>query len=251
MRKTIAVLAALFSLAVPAAAGQNEYVSPNYDFSKIKTVLIMEPTFAYGGFDVGGKNKFVVYPASTEKITAMLGDRKRNMPHLQFVTLTYVTARVKADPALAEELSDDRKALSALVQREMPKYVDLVLYCDVRDFGWFYEWQEAYYTTKTVIDKVRYHERSSDGKKVSGWMEVPRTVDVYHPAHHKIFDSAEVRFALLDTQTWRNVWQYTDARTRVSFAWSGSYDSTGPESMMGRIFDAAFEKMPVNLREAH
>ena len=251
MRKTIAVLVLLISLAAPATAGQTQFVSPNYDFSKVKTVLIMEPTFAYGGFDVSGKNKFVVYPALTDKITAMLGARKRNLPHLQFVTLTYVTARVKADPDLAADLADDPKALAALVQREMSKYADLVLYCDIRDFGWFYEWQESYYTTKTVIDKVRYHERSSDGKRVSGWMEVPRTVDVYHPARHKIFDSAEAHFTLLDARTWRYVWQFTDARTRASFSWSGNYDPTGPESMMGRIFDAAFEKMPMHPREGN
>lgn len=251
MRKAIIVLVLLFSLAAPAAAGQSESVSPNYDFSRVKTVLIMEPTFEYGGFDVSGKNKFIVYPASAEKITAMLGDRKRNLPHLQFVTLTYVTARVKADPALAADLPEDPKAFSALVQREMPKYADLVLYCNIRDFGWFYEWQEAYDTSETVIDKVRYHERSSDGKEVSGWMEVPRTVVVHHPAHHNIFDSAEARFALLDARTWRYVWQFTDSRTRTSFSWNKNYDPSGPESVMGRIFDAAFEKMPMRPREGN
>lgn len=249
MRKTIAVFAALCMLAAPAAAKQTESVSPNYDFTKVKTVLIMEPTFAYGGFDVSGNNKFVVYPAPAEKIVAMLNDRKKKIPHLRYVTLTYVTARVKADPALAAGLPDDPKEFSALVQREMPKYADLVLYTDIRDFGWFYEWQAAYDTTETRYERVEYGGKTPDGKDFSGWMEVPRTVVVHHPAHHNIYDSAEARFALLDARTWRYVWQFTDERTRSSFAWNKNYDPTGPESVMGRIFDAAFEKMPMYPRE--
>lgn len=249
MRKTIAVLAALCLLAAPAAAKQTESVSPNYDFAKVKTVLVMEPTFAYGGFDLSGNNKFVVYPASAEKVVAMLNDRKKKLPHLRYVTLTYVTARVKADPALAADLPDDPKEFSALVQREMPKYADLVLYTDIRDFGWFYEWQAAYDTTETRYERVEYGGKTPDGKDFSGWMEVPRTVVVHHPAHHNIYDSAEARFALLDARTWRYVWQFTDERTRSSFAWNKNYDPTGPESVMGRIFDAAFEKMPMHPRE--
>jgi hypothetical protein len=249
MRKTIAVLSVLCFLAAPAAAKQTESVSPNYDFSKVKTVLVMDPTFANDGFNVSGNNKFVQYPYAAEKIAALFGTRKHKIPSLQYITLAYVTARVKADPALDGSIPEDPKEFSALLQREMPKYADLVLYMDIRDFGWFYEWQEAYYSTETRYERVEYGGKTADGKKYSGWMEVPRTVVVHHPAHHNIFDCAEARFALLDTRTWRYVWQFTDQRARSSFAWRNDHDPTGPESMMNRIFDDAIAKMPMHPRD--
>jgi hypothetical protein len=248
MRKTIAVLSVLCFLAAPAAAKQTESVSPNYDFSKVKTVLVMDPTFANDGFNVSGNNKFVQYPYAAERSRPVRHPQAQNpQPSIHNPRLRH--RPVKADPALDGSIPEDPKEFSALLQREMPKYADLVLYMDIRDFGWFYEWQEAYYSTETRYERVEYGGKTADGKKYSGWMEVPRTVVVHHPAHHNIFDCAEARFALLDTRTWRYVWQFTDQRARSSFAWRNDHDPTGPESMMNRIFDDAIAKMPMHPRD--
>lgn len=243
---TLVTLAILAALCLPAAAKQTESADKNYNFAKAGTVLIMEPTFSYDGFDVSGDDEFVKYPVTATTITAMLNARKGKLPYLRYVTLDYVSARVRADHVIAGDCPDDPREFSALVQREMPKYADLVLYVDIRDYGWFYEYQAPYDALETVYERVRYCGRTSDGKEFTGWMEVPHTVAVHYPAHHHIFDSAEARFALLDTRSWKYVWQFTDVRTRVSNAIGKAYDPSGPESMMNRIFDAAFEKIPLN-----
>ena len=99
---------------------------------------------------------------------------------------------------------------------------------------------------ETVYERVRYGGRTAAGKEFEGWMEVPRTYQVHYGPHYHISDSAAAQFALLDARTWKFVWQFTDARTRDSFAIGKDYDRSGPESMMNRIFDAAFEKIPLN-----
>jgi hypothetical protein len=236
----------LTGLCSSAAAKQTESVDPAFDFTKVRTVLLMEPTFTYNGFDVSGDDRFVKYPDPAAKVAAMFESRRRNLPYIRYVTLADVAARVKADPAL--DCPADPGEFSALVRREMPKYVDLVMYWEFRDFGWFYEYHDAYDTEETVYDKVHYHEKR-DGKWVSGWAEVPRTVIVHHPAYYSIYDSAQANFAFLDPRSWKNVWSFTDTRTRSSVAFGKAYDHSGPESMMNRIFDDAVAKMPVYPRQ--
>lgn len=246
MRKLAAIFVLACSLAglcAPAAAKQTESVDPGFDFAKVRTVLLMEPTFTYNGFDVSGDDRFVKYPDSAAKVAAMFAARRQKLPYIRYVTLADVAARVRSDATL--DCPADPREFSALVQREMPKYVDLVMYWEFRDFGWFHQYNQAYYTEETVYDKVRYHERRSDGTWVSGWMEVPRTVLVHHPAYYSIYDSAQANFAFLDPRSWKYVWSFTDTRTRASYAFGKDYDHTGPESMMNRIFDDTVAKMPV------
>jgi len=249
MRRVIVAIVALAVLAgscQQAAAKQAESVDKNYDFAKVKTVLVMAPRFSYDGFDVSGNDNFVKYPVSEKTIAAMLDARKQKLPYLRYVTLDYVAARIRTDHVIAGDCPEDPQEFSALVQREMSKYADLVFTVDIRDYGWFHEYRPACDKLETVYERVRYGGRTADGKEFEGWMEVPRTIVVHYPAHYDISDSAAARFTLQDTRSGKIVWQFTDTRTRNSFAIGKSYDRTGPESMMNRIFDAAFEKIPLN-----
>jgi uncharacterized protein (DUF2249 family) len=109
----------------------------------------------------------------------------------------------------------------------MSKYADLVFTVDIRDYGWFHEYRPACDKLETVYERVRYGGRTADGKEFEGWMEVPRTIVVHYPAHYDISDSAAARFTLQDTRSGKIVWQFTDTRTRNSFAIGKSYDRTG------------------------
>jgi hypothetical protein len=246
MRKSVAILVLVYLMAVsslPALAKQSESTDKGYNFAKVRTVLIMEPTLTNNGFDLSGNNQFVTYPAAAEKIAAVLDGRLKKTSNLRYITLAYVSGQVAADPNLdCDPASPD---FAALVKREMPKYADLVLYLTVRDFGWFHEYKEGYDAWETVTDHVHYHGKTPDGKDFDGWMDVDRQVLVYHPPHYDISDSAEADFGLLDARTWKYVWSYTDTRTRPSYAFGKDYDHTGPESMMNRIFVEAIAKMPV------
>jgi hypothetical protein len=41
-----------------ALAQQTEWKEEAYNFTKVKTILILEPEFIYDGYDVNGNNKF-------------------------------------------------------------------------------------------------------------------------------------------------------------------------------------------------
>lgn len=242
--RVLVVAGLLAAFALPAAAKQNESTDPGYNFAAVRTVLVMAPALTFNGYDASGDNRFVKYPDAAGKIAAMLNGKLKKVANLRYVTMDYVTERVKADAD--PELDPKSAAFAALVRREMPKHVDLVLYLTVRDFGWFHEYRSAYEAWETVTDRVRWHGRTSDGKEVSGWKEIERQVFVYHPPHYDVYDCAEANLALLDTRTGKYVWSYADVRSRVSPGnESGGYDRSGPESMMNRIFDEAMDRMPI------
>ena len=188
---------------------------------------------------------FKQYPYAGEKVAALVNKNLKEVSHWRVVNWAYVETQVKGDPdlPLIEDLPADE--MSALLKRELPKHVDLVLSVKVHDLGWYYEFREAYDTTETRMEKAYFSMKDSNGKEITGWREVPITEVVHHPAHHEIYDCATVKMTLLDPRSGTVVWSYTDERRRGSFSWSGAYDKTGPESMLSRIFDAAFQKLSV------
>lgn len=236
----ICILSGIFSTAL---AKQTEWQENAYDFSKVKTILIMNTEFFNDGFDSSGKNQFHNYPDAQEKIEKMLASRWEKVTGFHYVTLPYIIEKVKADPntpidaAIGSDLSED-------LMKAIPKYADLVLFTEIHDFGWFYEHYDSYYSTETVIDRVRYGGVTADGKAYSGWMEVPRSVVVHYDAGYRIYDSADLRFRIVDSRTWKDVWKYSDRRDRASSAFGKEYDHSGPESVMKRILNVAFDKLP-------
>lgn len=247
MRKTVGVLVVLFFLAggsLPVSAKQTEWRDPAYNFSRIKTVVVMEANFSYDGFDVSGNNRFEKYPYPEEKVRAMVKSRLQGITNVRYLTFQEVAERVKSDPAFAGYDPASREFWT-MVTKELPKYADAVLVVNIRDFGWFYEYREAYHSTETRTERVAYGGVTPDGKPFTGWMDVPRTVVVYHPPRHEIYDSAEANFELLDAPSGKAVWKFNDTRIRSSFSFSKAYDHTGPESIMNRIMDEFLNKLPL------
>lgn len=226
-------------------SAQAEWRDSGYDFITPHFVLVTEPNFRYEGYDVGDRNKFVRYPYAEEKIRDMLNGKLQGSTRHRFVDMNYVIKQIQADAAITEPLDPKSPNYSAIVQRELGKHVDLVLELEVRDYGWFYEWHDAYRTTETYKERIYYKRKNADGKEVEGWTEVPRTRVVYHKAGYFIFDSAAVSFCLHDPKTGRDVWKFSDTRSRRSIKMSEGYDPNGPESMMNRIFNEAFRKNPL------
>ena len=226
-------------------AAQAEWRDSEYNFSLPRFILVADPHFSDDGYDVSGKNRFKRYPYATEKINDMLKNRLSDMAPHRIVTMEYVTNQIKADPSLTEPLDPNAPGFAAVIQREIGKHVDLVLYLDIRDYGWFYEYHDAYMTTETYTERLYYSRKNKDGTETSGWTEVPRTSVVYHPAGYNISDCAEVAVRLHDAKTGRDVWKYSDSRSRRSPSISNGYDPSGPESMMKRIFDEVFKKIPL------
>jgi len=239
----IVMICILSGISPIALAKQTEWKENAYDFTKVKTILIMDTEFMYDGFDISGKNQFHNYPNGEIKIENMLMSRWEKVTGFHYVTLPYIIEKIKADPntpvdaVIGPDMSED-------LIKEIPKYADLVLFTEIHDFGWFYEYYDSYYSTETVIDRVRYGGVTADGKAYSGWMEVPRSVVVHHDAGYLIYDSADLRFRIVDSRTWKDVWKYSDRRDRTSSAFGKEYDPSGPESVMKRILNVAFDKLP-------
>ncbi len=229
----------------PAYAAQSEWRDADYNFATPKFVLLMEPKFAYEGYDTSGRNKFNRFPYAADKIPDMLRGKLQGLARHRLVNLDYVIKQIKADPAVTEPVDPLSPGYAALLQRELGKHVDLVLYLDVRDYGWFLEWHEAYMKTESYTERISYKRKHSDGTESEGWTDVPRTRVVYVPAGHYVSDCAELAIRLYDAKAGRDVWKYTDSRNRKSPPISNGYDPSGPESMMKRIFEEAFRRMPL------
>ena len=238
-------LLVLWLLTAAAFAAQAEWRDQAYNFGSPKFILVMDPTFAYEGYDVSYRNKFNKYPYAAEKIMDMLRGRMNGLARHRIVNMDYVINQIKSDATLTEKVDPLSPGFGAILQREMGKHVDLILYLDVRDFGWFYEYHVPYKTTDTYTERVYYSRRHRDGTETSGWEDIPRTRIVHHPAGYNISDSAGAAFRLYDAKTGRDVWKYSDSRIRKSPSISQGYDPSGPQSMMKRIFEDAFKKMPL------
>jgi hypothetical protein len=229
----------------PVFAAQAEWRDSEYNFGTPKFVLLTDARFAYEGYDTSGRNKFNRFPYAADKIPDMLRAKLQGLPRHRLVNLDYVIKQIKADPAVTEPIDPQAPGFAALLQRELGKHVDLVLYLDVRDYGWFYEWHEAYMKTESYTERISYKRKHSDGTESEGWTDIPRTRVVYVPAGYYVSDCAELALRLYDAKAGKDVWKYSDARNRKSPPISNGYDPSGPESMMKRIFDEAFKRMPL------
>lgn len=244
MRKIVTTGLLLFLLAATTAwANPSEWRDSNYNFGGIKTILVMEPKFIYE--DIYGPDHFAKYPNGEEKAKDQINSHIRKMPNIKFVTINYVIDQIKADPQIPADFDFSSRQVWALIKSEMPKYVDAILYSEVHNYGWRYQYCPPYVTEETQIEKVRYAGVTPDGKQFSGWTEVPRTVVVHHEAKYEIFDSAAINLNLVDLLSGNYIWKYSDSRYRASFAWAKDYDPSGPESMMNRIFDKLDERLPI------
>ena len=229
----------------PGYAAQAEWRDADYNFGPPKFVLLTETKFAYEGYDTSGRNKFNKFPYAADKIPDMLRGKLQSLSRHRLVEMDYVIKQIKADPAVTEPVDPQAPGFAAILQRELGKHVDLVLYLDVRDYGWFYEWHESYMKTESYTERISYKRKHADGTVSEGWTDVPRTRVVYVPAGYYVSDCAELAIRLYDAKAGRDVWKYTDSRNRKSPPISNGYDPSGPESMMRRIFDEAFKRMPL------
>lgn len=250
MKKLIYGMMATFlfvalSVCSPVSAAQAEWRAADYNFSTPKFVLLTETKFAYEGYDVSGRNKFNRFPYAADKIPDMLRNKLQGLSRHRLVDMDYVIRQIKADPAVTEPVDPQLPGYSALLHRELGKHVDLVLYLDIRDYGWFYEWHESFMKTESYTERISYKRKHADGTVSEGWTDVPRTRVVYVPAGYYVSDCAEAAFLLYDPKAGRDVWKYTDSRNRKSPPINNGYDPSGPESMMKRIFDEAFKRMPL------
>jgi len=244
VRNLLKLLLVIFLLLIctTVSAKNSNWKDPIFDFKKVKTVLVSDPVFTYINIPESSRNKFNKYPNPKEKITYMLGERLKKKKQFHIVSSAYIEEQIKGDPnlPLLETVS------SEIFTVELPKHVNLVLETKVNDLGWYYSYVEAYDTTETQTERVKYGGVTPEGKEYSGWIEIPKTVTVHHEAYYDISDCAEIELKLIDPVTQKAVWTYTDIRMRDSRSWTSGYDKTGPESMMNRILNDAFKKIPLS-----
>lgn len=245
--RSFLILVCCFTVCISSVSAEsNEWKSSSYNFNNVRKILLLEPQFSYSTISEDSKDRFEKYPYGQEKFVEMLNDRLKTSVKCNVYDLAFVDVQIKGDPNLPLLEDSASQEFVVLRQQQLPQYVDLVLSVEVSDYGWYHEYYAAYNSRETVKEKVEYGGKTEDGKEYSGWIEVPKEITVHHPAHYEICDEANVKFCLTDPKTNKVVWCYSDSRYRDSFSWSGSRDSTGPESMMNRILDAAFNKIPLS-----
>ncbi|TCL35244.1 hypothetical protein EV210_11385 [Anaerospora hongkongensis] len=236
------IVMSLILLCTTATAKNTNWKDPAFDFKKVKTIFMLDPTFTFINIPETSKNKFNKYPNFKEKINVLLEERLKKKKQFRIVSSAYIEEQIKGDPdlPLLETVS------SEIFAAALPKHVNLVLETKVNDFGWYYYYVAAYDTTETQMERVKYGGVTPEGKEYSGWIEIPKTVTVHHDAYYDVSDCAEIEMRLIDPVTQKSVWIYTDIRSRDSRSWTDGYDKTGPESMMNRILNEAFKKIPLS-----
>lgn len=225
----------------PVSAESSVWVSPVYNFKDAKFIWVKPASFSYEYADFNlnnGKNKTANYPKAETKVDEILNNNTKKMEG----RVLFVFEK-KVKPQNSQPLAPQQEKPIPGIDDE--KYADLILTVKVLDFGWFCQYYAPYTTMETVTTKEHYRDLDSKGKVIyEGTREVSRQVPVHHPEGYHVFDSAAAEFLLIDVKTGQTVWKYADKRDRKSVSFSESYDSTGPESVLKRIFEAAFNKMP-------
>ena len=228
------LLITFLGVALPTmiSANSSVWTNPSYNFKNAKSIWVKPLSFSYNydGFNLNGTNYTIDYPNAEMKSDIILGN---------------VTEKKKGELFVFENNLSLKQSQNAITMIDDEKNTDLILTVTIKDLGWYYEHYKAYTTWQTVYKTERYRDVDSRGHVIrEGTREVSHQVPEYHPAGYSIFDSAAAEFILTDSKTGIVVWKYVDVRSRHSGYSGTSYNKNGPESMLKRIFDDAFKKMP-------
>lgn len=229
MRRIVLLLLCLILLMSSAvSAAPNKWSDSNYDFTTVKTVLIMKPKIAK---DV--KDQFAL-----QKIEEMLS------AEIQIVKITPVFFDDFLQQ-LTKELNIDLKALNrqdpqqclTIVKENAPKYVNAILYFDVYEMGWTKEYVQP--SSYTYTKNETAYIKNSDGSSTK--VEYPTQKTATTPGGLRDFSSASFNASLFDAKEDAMIWGYAEAKKLEK----GFHTSSLPEKSMKKIIENAFVDMPL------
>lgn len=226
----------LFTTLATAQERKDEWKDPNYDFTKLKTILIATSEVPDLQID-----KYESRKLETFYNDVFCKTQKKWTNHaIIFITLSQLQEKVGAYTGLdMQQLAiDDPVRFKTLIKEYIPICTDAVLDVQVISFGYSRKFVDAYsYTYKTQKEtEVETKFKDSNGKWVTGKKiikePVEKLVDV--PAHYITYANAGMEYTLIDSKNNEAVWMLLDIRQARN---------KEPIDMIKRIIDRATKNL--------
>lgn len=223
LRSILSVLVLCFVLAQPAFAGPQKWQDPDFNFKKVKTVLLVAP-YCEGS-------------VSDEILVKQLQQAYFNDAKIKRVKVLHekdivdaITAQTGQDmQTLAKE---DVEEAYKLFADEAKKQADVEVVAYVVKYATGSKHIPERITTKTEYEEIEISDEKGNKKKI----RYPVTRQEVEPAHDILTLSTELRFEVFDTTTGKKVLIYTDNRYREPSV----FESNTPFHMYERSVDKFF-----------
>jgi hypothetical protein len=218
----------MFLMTSIVSAAPNKWLDKTYDFTTVKTVLIMQPNIA----------KEVKDEFALQKVEEML------RPEIEKVQITPVYFEVLLQQ-MSKDLNidlnvlykqDPQKCLT-IVKDNASHYVDAVLYVDVHQMGWTKQYVQPQFSSYTKYETS--YVKTANGTAAT--VQSPQQKNVTIPGGYRDFGSASFGARLFNAKTDKLIWGYTDAKSQQK----GLFNKVEPEKFIKQLIEKAFEDIPL------
>lgn len=227
-KSILSILLCLFvSVSSIVSAEKQEWIDKNYDFSKVKRVLIHEPI-------VSDKLKNGI---SERQISEIFNSKLKLPENVKVVTTADIVNKVKIDNGIdiIGLMSQNPKEAAKLYYEAIPNYADIVISSRVFEYSVGSEYREGY-TYSTTEYQTAYVNNNLGTNLGTIDMPVSKTNSV--PGGNVPVVYASVRWDVYDSKTGKAVIARLDDRARAN---EKAFDNTKPKDLYQRITGSFFD----------
>lgn len=216
-----------------AFAEKQEWLDKNYDFSKVKTVLICDPTIS--DHIKNGIKEREIKEIFDSKIK--LSEKIKVIYVADLVPL--ITAETGTNP-LELYVTDQQKAVN-LITEAMFRYSDVIITTNVLEYDTGKEYREGY-----SYNTTEYQTSYINGPYGTTTVQTPVTKTHNVSGGNVQVAYAAVRFEVTDSKTKKPVISRIDDRARAN---PTVFDNTKPKDLYGRILNSFLILLKTNLNK--
>ncbi len=242
MQKTVSLLLVCLTLLLfqrISFAKETKYIDDNYNFSTVKTVFVWPRL---------GISKGTADPYAYQKSSKIIKNELFPALNVRWVTLGDISKAMMEEQGidLNVEFKKDRKKALELFYENLPKYADLTIYLEVRQFGYLEKYippETFTYTTPEFVN-VRGHGWDNRGNytSISGSVAVDKEHSVTIGGYSYENPTAALAVTLYDNRSESVVWGYSHA----SAGRGGLFQkSKTPEVHLEWLCREAIKQMPL------
>ncbi len=213
-------------------AQQDEWKDKKFDFSKVKTIMYLNPVAL----------QTVQDSLAVQKVTDVMEENfLKNQQKVRLVSLIDVLKLIQADTGvnIPEFYNSNPQQCMQFISSNIPKHCDLVLKTEILAMGYSTKYMEGYSYPVTTYQTSTFNASGNRGGFVSGTVTSPTTQ--YHtvPGGDVQVVNMGMRETLWVPSTSKLVWSFSDVRDRAN---SRKFDNTKTEDILGRIMNSISDK---------
>lgn len=193
---------------------KDEWKNPDFNFQRIKTVLINTSTDPKAQFD-----QFDIRKLETFYSNVFFQDKKRwEKSSFQFITLNQLKDRISQ--ATGENMRqlevEDQVRYKSQLDSFTPIIADAILNIKVTSFGYEQRFvaESSYTYTEQVEKEIEVDFQNSKGQWIHRKKKITEPIErtVTTPAHYDTYANAGMDYTLIDTKTNEPIWMLRDIR---------------------------------------